>query len=118
MLKDISSITKEELDIISQEAVLDKYDKVLLSPTDWIEKDGIRYLKKPLKVHYSLWSYYTLDCAFLMAKVYSLEFWYIYAFSTTEASTALLKELYLSNSLKQMGYYYYLGFQTEDLSSI
>ena len=89
-----------------------------LSPDDWVEKDEIRFLKRPLKVHYSPWSYYTLGCAFLMAKVYDPEFQYVYAFSTTEESTALLKKLYFDESLKKIGYYYYLGLQREELSAI
>lgn len=118
MLKNIAGITKEELDFISKEAVLDENDHVVLSNDDWVEKDGIKYLKKPLKVHYSPWSYYTLDCGFLMAKVYGPEFWYIYAFSTTEESTVLLKKLYFDKSLKQMGYYYHLGLRREELNAI
>ena len=118
MLKNIIGITKEELDNISKKIALTKYDSVELSPDDWVEKDEIRFLKRPLKVHYSPWSYYTLGCAFLMAKVYDPEFWYIYAFSTTEESTKNLKKLYLGNALKQKGYYYQLGFQREELSVI
>lgn len=91
---------------------------MILSPDDWVKKDGIRYLKRPLKVHYSPWSYYTLDCAFLMAKVYDPEFWYIYAFSTTEESTKALKELYFDKVLKKNGYYYYPRLLSEELSSI
>lgn len=113
MLKNIADITKEKLDTVSQEAVLDENDRVLLSENDWVEQDEIRFLKRPLKVHYSPWSYYTLGCAFLMAKVYDPEFWYIYAFSTTAESTKNLKKLYLGNALKQKGYYYverYCGY--------
>lgn len=118
MLRDISGITKEELDTISKKIALDKDDEVVLLPDNWIEKDGIRYLKTPIKVHRIPWSHYTLECGFLMAKVYDPEFQYIYAFSTTEESTALLNELYFKLSLKQMGYFYYLGLQKEELSAI
>lgn len=48
MLKNIEGITKEELDTISKKVALDKYDEVVLSPDDWIEKDEIRYLKTPI----------------------------------------------------------------------
>mgnify|MGYP001057641441 FL=1 len=118
VLKNIAGITKEELDKISKKIALTKYDSVELSPDDWVEQDGIRYLKTPIKVHFIPWSHYTLDCAFLMSKVYDPEFQYVYAFSTTEESTALLKKLYFDESLKKIGYYYYLGLQREELSAI
>lgn len=118
MLKNIEGITKEELDSISKKVALDKNDDIVLSHTDWIEQNGIRYLKTPIKVHHIPWSHYTLDCGFLIAKVYDPKFQYVYAFSTTEESTALLNELYFKLSLKKIGYYYYSGLRSEDLSSI
>lgn len=48
MLKNISGITKEELNKISKKIALDKDDEVELSPNDWVEKDEIRFLKRPL----------------------------------------------------------------------
>jgi len=118
MLRNIAGITKEELDSISKKVALDKDDHVVLSDNDWAEKDGIRFLKKPLKVHRIPWSLYTMDCGFLMSKVYDSEFQYVYAFSTTEESTVLLKRLYFDSSLKKMGYYYYSGLQREELNAI
>lgn len=103
MLKDISGLTKDELDKISKKTALNKDDEVELSPDDWTEENGIRYLKRPLKVHHIPWSYYTLDGGFLVSKVYDPKFQYVYAFSATEESTKILEKLYFDNSLKQKG---------------
>lgn len=118
MLKNITGITKDELDKISKKIALDKDDEVELSPNDWVEKNGIRYLKQPLKVHHIPWSYYTLDGGFLVSKVYDPEFQYVYAFSVTKESTKALEKLYCDEVLKKKGYYYYQGLRSEELCAI
>ena len=118
MLKDITGITKEELDRVVKKIALNKNDTVLLSPNDWTEKDGIRYLKTPLKVHFIPWSMYTLDCLSLISKCYDPEFLYVFAFSATEESTKALEKLYCDEALKKKGYYYYQGLQSEELCAI
>lgn len=118
MLKDISGITEEELDTISQKGALDKYDEVKLSLNDWIEKDGVRYLKTPLKVHYIPWDSYTFNCTSITSGIYHSKFLYVFAFSTTEDSKRLLSKLFQENSLHKKGYCYYHGLQEEDLNAI
>ncbi len=118
MLKNIAGITKEELDNISKKVALTKNDEVVLLPDDWVEENGIRYLKKPLKVHHIPWSYYNLDCTSITSEHYDPEFVYIYAFSTTKESMKALQRLFLEGSLRKKGYCYYHGLQSEELSAI
>lgn len=118
MLKDISGITEEELDTIAKKGSLDKYDEVELSPNDWVEKDGVRYLKTPLKVHYIPWDFYTFNCTSITSGIYHSKFLYVFAFSTTEDSKRLLSKLFQENSLHKKGYCYYHGLQEEDLNAI
>lgn len=118
MLKNFAGITKEELDRISKKTALDKDDKVVLSPNDWTEKDGIRYLKTPIKVHYLPWSIYTLDCLSLTSEHYDPEFLYVFAFSTEKEVNKGLSKVFRDASLREKGYRFYHGFQKEDLNAI
>lgn len=118
MLKDISGITEEELDTISKKVALTKNDEVVLLPDDWVEQDGIRYLKVPIKVHRIPWSHYNFECSSITSEVYNPEFLYVYAFSITEESKMLLSKVFQENSLRKKGYCYYYGLQREELSTI
>ena len=118
MLKDIAGLTKEELDKISKKIALDKDDTVSLSSNDWMEKDGIRYLKTPIKVHYLPWSIYTLDSLSLTSEHYDPEFLYVFAFSTEKNTNKVLSKVFRDASLREKGYRLYYGFQKEDLNAI
>ena len=116
-LKDISHLTKEQIEAMCEPAILDKDndEKVLLSSDSWIEEDGIRFLKKPLKVDRIPWSIYTAGCSSIMAAVSRSDVLYVFAFSTDEKSDEGMGNDYYNSSIWKIGYDYISGFNKEDI---
>ena len=118
MLKNLSEITKEEMEAMCILATLDDEGHVVLLDSDYEEQDGIRYLKKPLKVDRIEWCYYTMDCASLISDIFDPRLLYVFAFSTTKESTNKLDGIYQSNTMWDDGYEYYRGLLSEELNAI
>ena len=114
-LKDISHLTKEQIEAMCEPAILDEKDYVILSEKDWIEEDGIRYLKTPLKVRRIHWCFYTPDCSSIIAGVSDSHILYVFAFSTNQESEDRLCEEF-DDVVVQYGYDSILGFSSEEVN--
>lgn len=116
-LEDISKLTKEEIEERSIPCPLDENGHVQLTPEYWDEIDGIRYLKKPLKVDNLEWCLYIVDCDSIISKIFDPDILYVFAFSTNSESTEKMGICYDEDSLWESGYSYISGFTREEANA-
>ncbi len=113
---DLTNVTVEELNTISIDAAI-KNGYVILDPSTYIEKDGIRYFHKPLKVEYDTWAFSTLDCISLAKYFYQKDI-YIFAMSINKDFNEKLGEIYIHNGYKDRGYDFFNSFTSSEVDAI
>lgn len=117
-LEDISKLTKKEIEGRSIPVPLDSEGHVQLTPDYWIEVNGVRFLKQPLKVDYIPWGNYTEDCSNIILDVIDGNFLYVFAFSTSKETTEQLGNSYSKEKLWEKGYSFFFGFSSEEVHSL
>lgn len=116
-LEDISKLTKEEMERKCIPAPLDSNGYVQLTKDYWDQIDGVRYLKKPLKVDNLAWCLYIVGCSSITAAIPTPDILYVFAFSTDLDSKEKLGIYYDEESLWDFGYGYVSGFTREEAAA-
>lgn len=115
-LPDISGMTKEEIENMCINPTLDDEGNIVLLDEYWEEEDGIRYLKRPIKVDRIAWKIYNVDCNSIIAKVSDYSFAYVFAFSTNGVSAGRLGTDFDKYGVWSKGYVFASGFTYEEVN--